>query len=142
MAIRVRFDKHGWHHPAFGRLGRGKGAGTIYTLPDQFGETETVKVPVMDNTSRPPRQVGEKEITRFRYLPSTVEIIDDEKLAEIVEQAEDEGETPPKVVKPRRAEGEKLPGESVPGRGKTPAPQSAVERTTGRRRSRRAAATE
>ena len=34
MAIKVRFDKAGYYHPAFGRLGRGdKGSGAIYTLP-------------------------------------------------------------------------------------------------------------
>lgn len=37
MPINVRFDKNGFYHPAYGRMGRGKQAGRVYTLPDFFG---------------------------------------------------------------------------------------------------------
>ena len=38
MSINVRFDKAGFYHPAFGRMGRGKNAGRVYTLPEFFAE--------------------------------------------------------------------------------------------------------
>jgi len=38
MAINVRFDKNGYYHPAYGRMGRGKNAGRIYSLPDCFAD--------------------------------------------------------------------------------------------------------
>jgi hypothetical protein len=132
MPIQVRFDKHGWHHPMFGRLGRGSNAGRIYTLPDHFGEEETITVPIMDPTSRPPRQVDEMKVTRFKYLPRTAEIIDSERLEELIEEAEDAGEEPPKPVKPRVSEMAK-DEETVAGVGKRATAQGAVERTTGKK---------
>ena len=35
--IYVRFDKSGFYHPAYGRLGYGKGENHIYRLPVEFG---------------------------------------------------------------------------------------------------------
>jgi hypothetical protein len=130
MSIRVRFDNDGWYHPMFGRLGRGDGnAGKIYVLPDMFGEKETIKVPVMDRTSKPPRQIGEKEITRYKYLPSSVEILDDEAMQALADEAEELGEDPPKTVRP--AQSEMTSEKQIPGRGKEPKPMDATERTTG-----------
>ena len=36
MPINVKFSSDGFYHAAFGRLGRGKASGKIYTLPDEF----------------------------------------------------------------------------------------------------------
>lgn len=131
MPIRVRFDKNGWYHPAYGRLGRGKFANTIYVLPDMFGEKETIKVPRMDHSSIPPKQVGEKEITRYKYLPSSVEIIDDETLKEAQDEAKLYGEDGPTVIKPVESELVEGGAEQIAGRGREPAKQGAIERTTG-----------
>lgn len=148
MAIKVRFDKSGWHHPSFGRLGRGKFKGHVYNLPDMFGEQETIKVPVMDRSSRPPRKIGEQEITRNKYLPSTAEIIDEDFVANL-EAAADEGDEHANeelaaikaASRPKQAEG----GEGyLPGKGRAAKAQSAQERTTGKKlpaRSKKAAAT-
>jgi hypothetical protein len=71
MPVNVRFDKNGFYHPAFGRMGRGKNAGRVYSLPDFF---------VKDG-----------------HLPATAEIIEDKsKLEEILEE---EGQ--PKPIKPK-----------------------------------------
>lgn len=131
MAIKVRFDNNGWYHPAYGRLGRGKNAGLVYRLPDMFGEKETIKVPVMDRTAKPPKQIAEKEVTRFKYLPETAEVLDDEAWEDLVEEAKDAGEDPPKTVKPTASELVDGDPEQVAGRGREPKAQDAQERTTG-----------
>lgn len=133
MAIKVRFDKDGWYHPAFGRLGRGdKNAGTIYTLPDQFGETETVEVPVRDPATK--RLTGEtKQVERFKFLPRTAEIIDGLRLEEITQEAEEAGVEPPAVVRPKADVDELKRATATAGAGARNAPQSAGERTTGRK---------
>jgi hypothetical protein len=137
MAIRVRFSRDGWYHPAFGRLGRGKGTDVIYRLPDQFGEEETIVVPIMDHTSKPPRQVSEKEITRYKYLPESAHTIDDEEFADLEEAAESENEAKPKAITPKTAEADAL--EEVTGRGKTKKVQSAEDRTAGNPKPKRPA---
>jgi hypothetical protein len=137
MAIRVRFSRDGWYHPAFGRLGRGKGTDVIYRLPDQFGETETIEVPVMDHTTKPPRQVDKKTITRYKFLPESVHIIDDEAFAEMEEEAEAENEEKPKAITPKTAEDGALA--EVTGRGKTKKVQSAKDRTAGNPKPKRPA---
>lgn len=71
MPINVRFGKNGFYHPAFGRMGRGKNAGRVYTLPDFF--------------------VSEGK------LPASVEIIEDK--AQLEEILEEEGQTKP--IKPK-----------------------------------------
>lgn len=143
MAIRVRFDKNGFYHPAFGRLGRGDHRGDIYSLPDQFAEQEDIVVPVMDPTTRPPRQIGERKVTRFKYLPVSAEIIDDDRMAEIVEKAEEEGQTPPKAIKPKTDAEELKRATKTTGRGRDTPSQGAIERTTGRApRARRPVATD
>jgi hypothetical protein len=137
MAILVRFSRDGWYHPAFGRLGRGKGADTIYRLPDQFAERETIKVPVMDHSSKPPRQIAEKTIERYKFLPESVHIIEPEEFAELVQLAEDENEAAPKAITPRIAEDGALA--EVTGRGKIPKVQSAKDRTAGNPKPKRPA---
>lgn len=73
MPINVRFDKVGFYHPAYGRMGRGKNAGRVYTLPDFFA-TEG-------------------------KLPGSAEIIEDkEKLEEILEEENQTKPIKPKVV--------------------------------------------
>ena len=133
MAIKVRFDKAGFYHPAFGRLGRGDAnRGRIYQLPDQFAETEVFEVKH--------NKTGEvvRKMERFKFLPSTAEILDDNRMEELKEEALDADEPEPVVTRPKVAD----PGElqKVTGRGSEKKPQSAVERTTGRRSRRKATA--
>lgn len=137
MSIRVRFSEKGFHHPAFGRLGRGKNAGQIYKLPDSFAEKETIKVPIMDNTSKPPKKIGEKEVTRFKNLPESAEIISEDEFAEMQEEAADAGEKVTAVT-PTVATPEQL--DKVTGKGHVPKAQSAQERTTGRKPAKRKSA--
>ena len=134
MAIKVRFDKAGFYHPAFGRLGRGDAnRGRIYQLPDQFAERETYQV--KNN------KTGEvvREIERYKFLPSTAEIIDDVRLEELKEEALEADEPEPKVTRPKIADEDEL--NKITGRGSERKPQSAQERTTGRKTTRRKPAT-
>ncbi len=140
MAIQVQFDKNGWYHPAFGRLGRGDQNGKIYELPDVFGQKEEVTIPVMDRSSKPPRKIDERKVTRYKLLPSTVRILGKEDMDELVEEARDANEPEPKPVRPRVADSAELDkAKKTAGRGAEPQAQSAQERTTGKRPSRREA---
>lgn len=132
MAIRVRFDKHGWYHPAFGRLGRGRTEGKIYVLPEMFAERETITVPIMDQKSMPPTQIGEKEVTRYKHLPQSVEILDADEIDAEIAEAKAMGDTPPEVIRPITSE--LIDVEQLPGQRKVPPAQTAKERTTGTRR--------
>ncbi len=143
MPIKVRFDKNGFQSPVYGLLGRGKDEGRVYTLPDEFGLEETVKVPVMDRTSKPPKQVGEIEITRYKNIPSSAEIITDDYVSELKEEldtlggeeaqeVEDELASIKNSARPKVATPEKL--EALKG-GKKPEPKT-------KRRSRKVAAGE
>jgi hypothetical protein len=71
MPINVRFDKVGFYHPAFGRMGRGKNAGRVYTLPDFFAAEGK--------------------------LPASAEVIEDKTQLEDI--LEEEGQTKP--IKPK-----------------------------------------
>lgn len=71
MPINVRFDKNGFYHPAFGRMGRGKNAGRVYTLPDFFRAENK--------------------------LPGTATVIEDK--TQLEEVLEEEGQTKP--IKPK-----------------------------------------
>jgi len=147
MAIRVRFDRNGFYHPSFGRLGRGRHEGRIYTLPDVFGEREAVEVDIMDTTRKPPQPSGRtKTIERYKYLPSTAEVISEDYVktletdaSEGDEDAAEELSAIKSAVAPKRAEDA---DEYLPGKGKRAKAQNAVERTTGqsaRSRSKKAA---
>jgi hypothetical protein len=106
MAIHVQFDKHGWYHPAFGRLGRGdKARGTVYMLPDKFGEKD-------------------EKTGKFLMLPQTAVIIDSEELDEVLEELDQ-----PKPVKPKVSDPDALEKTSAPGAGRRAKTQSAQERT-------------
>ena len=121
--MKVRFDKHGFYHPSFGRIGRGKNKGQWYTLPNVFAETEEITVPVMDPTTRPPRKVSEKKIKRFKYLPRTAEVLEDKAFVAIREEAEEKGDEPPKAIPPARASDaeDHLPaGKKTTGKKSTP----------------------
>lgn len=73
MPINVRFDKVGFYHPAYGRMGRGKSAGHVYTLPDFFAAEGR--------------------------LPASADIIaDKEQLEEILEEESQTKPIKPKVV--------------------------------------------
>lgn len=78
MPINVRFDKAGFYHPAYGRMGRGKNAGRVYALPDFFGAEGK--------------------------LPASAQIIDSKaELEEILEEEEQ-----PKPIKPKVVDEEQL----------------------------------
>mgnify|MGYP003634828114 CR=1 FL=1 len=126
--IRVQFDKNGFYHPAFGRLGRGEAnKGRIYGLPDQFGETEEIEVDLMDHTSRPARKVGVRKVTRRKYLPTSAVIVDDERMEEIVEDALEANEAEPKVTRPKVTDKDAL--DTITGRGKVAKAQTGADRT-------------
>jgi len=72
MSIDVRFDRAGFHHPAYGRMGRGKQAGLLYTLPDIFAK------PGM--------------------LPVSAEIVSKDELPDLLEELEQTRPIKPKVV--------------------------------------------
>ena len=92
MPIKVRFDKNGFYSRVYGRLGRGKNQDRVYTLPDHFAEIETIKVPIRDMNTKPPRETGEyKEITRYKFLPSSAEIIDNGYVRELKTQLDMSG---------------------------------------------------
>lgn len=142
MAITVRFDKNGFYHPAYGRLGRGKNEGRVYKLPDAFGEEETIEVQIMDQSHKPPKPTGEvKKITRYKHIPSSAEILTQDTIADI-EAAADEGDEVAReelqeikaAATPKTATPEAL--EKVTGRGNIAKAQSAKERTTGARKTR------
>ena len=144
--IRVRFDKNGFYHPAYGRLGRGANVGVVYEMPDEFAATEDVVVPVMDRNTRPPKQIGERTITQRLLLPSTAEILDDTRWSQEKEQAIEQGRPDPTTVRPKVVDADELAAaKAVAGRGRTKKAADAVARTTGttggqRRAARRAAA--
>ena len=78
MPITVRFDKVGFYHPAYGRMGRGKNAGRVYSLPDFFAAEGK--------------------------LPETAQVIEDKvQLEEILEE-----ENQPKPIKPKVVDEEQL----------------------------------
>lgn len=78
MPINVKFDKVGFYHPAYGRMGRGKNAGRVYQLPDFFAAPGK--------------------------LPATAEIIKDpEVLEQVLEEAEQ-----PKPIRPKLVDEEQL----------------------------------
>ena len=143
MPIKVRFSKNGFYHPAYGRLGRGKNEGRVYMLPDIFGEKETYEVEIRDPTSKPPRVVGKREVTRYKNIPSDAEIID-ENVVDGLKQAINSGDNDA-VEELKEIENARMPTvatpealEKVTGRGHTPKAQSAKERTTGAPKRRRA----
>lgn len=141
--IRVRFDKNGFYHPAYGRLGRGANAGTVYELPDEFAAEQEIAVPVMDRNTKPPKQIGERMMTQRLLLPSTAEILDDDRWRSEKEAAVEQGLPDPVTVRPKVADPDELAAaKAVAGRGRTKKPTDAVARTTGgqRRAARRAAA--
>ena len=73
MPINVRFDKNGFYHPAYGRMGRGRNLGSVYTLPDFFAAPGK--------------------------LPSSATIIEDkEQLEQVLEDEEQAKPIKPKVV--------------------------------------------
>lgn len=78
MAINVIFDKNGFHHPVFGRMGRGRYLGKVYSLPDAFSA------------------VG--------MLPSTASIIDKEDLEDVLEEEEQRKPIKPQILDEERYE--------------------------------------
>lgn len=103
MAIQVQFDKHGWYHPAFGRLGRGdKNRNVVYTLPDAFGEEGR--------------------------LPATAKVIEAEELDDVLEELEQA-----KPVKPKVADEDALEKVVAPGAGRRAKAPTASERTAPKR---------
>lgn len=137
MSIKVRFDKHGFYHPAYGRLGRGdKHRGQIYQLPDEFAEVIEEQYDVRDPRTK--EVIETRTRKRYRHLPMSAEILDEDGIAQAIEEAEDAGEKPPQIVRPKVADDAEL--RKVTGRGTAPQPQSAQERTTGKTTRRRKAA--
>jgi hypothetical protein len=127
--MKVKFDKHGFYHPAYGRMGRGNSVNQWYTLAAVFGEKETLEVPIYDPTSKPPREVGKKKVTRYKYLPQTATILEEEQFDVMKKQLEDDGEDAPKAIKPKAASDA---SEHLPTAQSKRKAQSPSERTTGK----------
>lgn len=137
MAIRVIFGKDGFYHPAFGRMGRGRNAGRIYILPDQFAEQEEFEYEVRDPRTREVKEKRKK--TRYKHLPDNVKILDDAAIEELKEQALEDGEDPPKPIKPKEIDPDKLQeikGTKRPSRSKAKptGDESAAPKKAGGRR--------
>lgn len=130
--MKVKFDKNGFYHPAYGRLGRGNSVNQWYTLPAVFGEKETIDIPIWDATSKPKREVGTKSVTRYKYLPQSAEILEDEAFDDMKKQLEDDGEEAPKPMRPKAASDA---SEHLPTAQSKAKAQSPSERTTGKRKS-------
>ena len=127
--MKVKFDKHGFYHAAYGRLGRGNSVNQWYTLPAVFGEKETIKVPIYDPTSKPKREVDTKTITRYKYLPQSATILEEADFDGMKKQLEDDGEDAPKAIKPKAASDA---GEHLPTAQSKRKAQSPSARTTGK----------
>ena len=79
MAINVMFDKNGFYHPVYGRLGRGRNQGRVYALPDEFATNG--------------------------MLPATATIVEDEdELEDILEEEGQRRPTKPQVLNEEQAE--------------------------------------
>ena len=79
MPINVRFNKRGFYHPAFGRMGRAGNAGKVYTLPDAFATTGMLPMDVQlieDPTEL--ETILEEEGQRKPIKPK---LVDEEQLA-------------------------------------------------------------
>lgn len=130
--VKVKFDKNGYYHPAYGRLGRGKNVDQIYEIPAAFAERETIEVDTYDITSVPPRVTGKRSITRYKHLPRSAEVLSDAMYQLLCEEARNDGLAPPSIVRAKPIDKAEL--ERITGRGSVAPRQTAVERTTGRRR--------
>ncbi len=86
----------------------------------------------MDQSSKPPRKTGEKEVTRYKHLPSSAEVLDENGIRLLAEEAEANNEEPPKPVRPKVADKDAL--DAVTSRAKS-------DSNTGRRSAARQKAT-
>lgn len=78
MPINVRFDKVGFYHPAYGRMGRGKNAGRVYTLPDFFADEG--KLPVSAEVIADREQLEEVLEEEGQTKPIKPKVVDEEQL--------------------------------------------------------------
>ena len=78
MPINVRFDKNGFYHPAYGRMGRGRNLGSVYTLPDFFA-TEG-KLPLSADIIADKEQLEEILEEENQTKPIKPKVVDEEQL--------------------------------------------------------------
>lgn len=78
MSINVRFDKNGFYHPAYGRMGRGKNAGRVYTLPDFFAAEG--KLPITAQVIADQQQLEEILEEEEQAKPIKPKVVDEEQL--------------------------------------------------------------
>ena len=97
VPVRVKFDNNGFYHPSYGKMGKGRNLGVIYTLPSFFRDEETISVEHRDPKTQ---AVSIKKVTRRKHLPASAQIIDEEQLQELREVAQDTGGEAPRVAKP------------------------------------------
>lgn len=95
MPIDVRFNKRGFYHPAFGRMGRGRNAGKVYTLPDAFATTGMLPfdAQIIDNGDEL-EKILEDEGQRKPIKPK---LVDEEQLAKTEKAAASRKARAPKV---------------------------------------------
>jgi hypothetical protein len=106
MPINVRFGKNGFYHPAFGRMGLGKMAGDVYTLPDLFREEGML--PKSAVILEDPAAVSELLEEQRQRKPHAPKVIDEEQLEKARERAkalrkDAGGEDKAPTRRPRRA---------------------------------------
>jgi hypothetical protein len=78
MSINVRFDKVGFYHPAYGRMGRGKNAGRVYALPDFFADEG--KLPRSAEVIRDKQHLEEVLEEEDQKKPIKPTVVDEEQL--------------------------------------------------------------
>ena len=75
--VAVRFPRKGFYHPAFGRLGVGEDADTIYDLPDNFADPETL--PKGTEIIEDPDELDEALDENEQKAPAKVKLASDAK---------------------------------------------------------------
>ena len=100
MPINVRFDKVGFYHPAYGRMGRGKNAGRVYQLPDFFA-TEG-KLPVSAEIIEDKEKLEEILEEENQTKPIKPKVVDEEQLARSEQSAEKASSSRRPPVRSRR----------------------------------------
>jgi len=100
MTINVRFDKAGFYHPAYGRMGRGKNAGRVYALPDFF-EAEG-KLPASAQIIESKAELEEILEEEEQPKPIKPKVVDEEQLKRSEQAAQPKGGNRRPPVRSRR----------------------------------------
>ena len=86
MPINVRFNKRGFYHPAFGRMGRAANVGKVYLLPDAFATTGML--PFDAQLIEDPAELEKILEDEDQRKPIKPKLVDEEQLAKTEKAAE------------------------------------------------------